>query len=455
MDKNIFHSVRMDEDKCLGCMNCIKHCPTEAIRVRDGKANIIKEKCIDCGKCIEVCPHHAKYAERERLQKIIDFKYTVALPAPSLYGQFKNLEDANYVLAGLIKMGFDSVFEVSCAAEIVSQITREKIKNNKTGKPIISSACPAVCRLISVSYPSLLPQLLDMNAPMEIAAAMARREAIEKTGLKSEEIGIFFITPCPAKVTAIKNPMTLREPIIDGAVAISDIYPVLVQQMSRLAKDGKEIEDLQRSGKIGVSWAASGGESAALFHDNYLAADGIENVKEILSEIENEQLNGLDFIELNACTCGCVGGALTAENPFIAKRRLQILRKYLPVSGEHYTKDQEEADKDFLYWQKQPEANNIMRLADNFKDAMRIMGEINELEAKLPQLDCGTCGAPSCKSLAEDIVRGFADIHDCMFCTRNEYAQSQEPGASLLREILPAPFRTRKEKKNADSKNSD
>lgn len=446
MDDYFFHSVRMDEDKCVGCMNCIKRCPTEAIRVRNGKAKIIKEKCVDCGKCIAVCPHHAKYADRDRLQDIINYKYNVALPAPSLYGQFRNLEDVNYVLAGLISMGFDEVFEVSRAAEIVSQITRERIKNNKTNRPIISSACPAVCRLIRVCYPTLLEQLVDMNAPMEIAAMMARREAVEKTGLDPSEIGIFFITPCPAKITSIKKSLSIESPIIDGAIAIKDIYPVLLQQMNRFAKDNVEVENLQRSGRIGVSWASSGGESAALLCDHYLAADGIENVKEILDEIENDQLEGMEFVELNACTCGCVGGILNVENPFIAKRRLHTLRKYLPVSGERYTKEQEEQDSEILFWQIQPQPTDIMRLADNFKDAMRIMGEINELEKKLPKLDCGTCGAPSCKALAEDIVRGFADIHDCMFYTRNEYEKSQDPHAEMLREILPASFRSHKEK---------
>lgn len=443
MKENLFHSVRMDKDKCVGCMNCIKHCPTEAIRVRNGKANIIKEKCIDCGKCIAVCPHHAKYAQRESLENVKNFKYKIALPAPSLYGQFNNLDDVNFVLSGLKQLGFDEVFEVSKAAEVVSHVTRKKLKEKKTGKPLISSACPAVVRLITVSYPTLIPQLLDINAPMEIAAIMARKEAVEKTGFRSEEIGVFFITPCPAKITAIRKPLTLDKPVIDGAVAIKDIYPALVHEMGKLGKDESNLEDLQQSGKIGVSWSTSGGESAALLCDNYLAADGIENVKTILDEVEDGKLDSMEFIELNSCTCGCVGGSLTAENPFIAKRRLQMLRKYLPVSCIRYTDEEPESDK--LDWEKSPEANNIMRLADNIFDAMRIMGEINDLEAKLPKLDCGTCGAPSCKALSEDIVRGFASIHDCMFLTRNQYAESDEPQAEMLREILPASFRKHEE----------
>ena len=83
-----FHSVRLDKDKCRGCTNCLKRCPTEAIRVRNGKAIIVKERCIDCGECIRVCPHHAKYANRDSLEQINNYKYKIALPAPALYGQF-------------------------------------------------------------------------------------------------------------------------------------------------------------------------------------------------------------------------------------------------------------------------------------------------------------------------------------------------------------------------------
>ena len=123
MDK-FYHSVRLDEELCKGCINCLKRCPTQAIRVQDGKARINKKFCIDCGECIRVCPHHAKHAVYDRLEEMERFRYKVALPAPSLYSQFNNLDDINVVLHALLLMGFDDVFEVSAAAELVSEATR-------------------------------------------------------------------------------------------------------------------------------------------------------------------------------------------------------------------------------------------------------------------------------------------------------------------------------------------
>ena len=121
------HSVTLDKDKCLGCTNCIKRCPTSAIRVQQGKAKILSERCIDCGECIRVCPHHAKSAVCQGLDVLDQYEYTVALPAPSLYAQFNNLDGPGTVVEGLRLLGFNDVFEVAQAAELVSDATRKYI----------------------------------------------------------------------------------------------------------------------------------------------------------------------------------------------------------------------------------------------------------------------------------------------------------------------------------------
>ena len=160
-----FHSVTLDKDKCHGCTNCIKKCPTEAIRVRGGKAKIIKERCIDCGVCIRVCPYHAKQAKTDSFDMLGEFKYTVALPAPAFYGQFKDVTDVNIILTALKKVGFDDVYEVARGAEIVAEATRRMIEKGGLLKPVISSACPAVLRLIRVRFPDLIKNVLLFVRP--------------------------------------------------------------------------------------------------------------------------------------------------------------------------------------------------------------------------------------------------------------------------------------------------
>ncbi len=93
--------------------------------------------------------------------------------------------------------------------------------------------------------------------------------------------------------------------------------------------------DLAISGRIGIGWGCSGGEAGGMITDSYLAADGIENVIRVLEDLEDEKFAKLQFIELNACSGGCVGGVLNVENPYVAKAKIKRLNKYLPVARTH------------------------------------------------------------------------------------------------------------------------
>ncbi len=417
---NYEHSVCLDVNKCIGCTTCLRHCPTQAIRIKDGHAVINQARCIDCGECIKCCPKKAKKAVCNTLKDLEGFKYKIALPAPTLYGQFENLEDVNYILEGLLNIGFDDVFEVATAAELVSAYTRLYLKREDIKKPVISSACPVVLRLICLRFPSLKENIMPMLPPMEIAALMARDKAkAEHPELADEDIGVCFISPCPAKASYVKNGFGEYKSQVDAVVSISDIYFQLINAM----KHSENVLPISNSGRIGIGWASSGGEATALLNDAYLAADGIENVNRILDEIENDTIPPLEFIELNACTGGCVGGVLTMQNPFIAKAKLQTLRRYLPVSQTSLPKDKSQDIPDYYFFEELPTYFPISRLSSSMSESMRMMSEIQKLRETLPGIDCGACGAPTCRAFAEDVVKGTANIKDCTIMYRSELLQ--------------------------------
>ena len=406
------HSVLLSPDKCIGCTTCVRHCPTEAIRIRDGRAVINEGRCIDCGECIRTCPQKAKKAVCNKLEAMNGFKWKIALPAPALYGQFENLEDVDYVLGGLLSIGFDDVYEVSQAAELVSAYTRTYLATEGVKKPVISTACPVVTRLISLRFPSLEDHVMRLLPPMEIAAKLARERALEQhPELDPADIGVCFISPCPAKASYVKNGFGDYKSQVDVVVPISDVYFQLINAMDR----DRELPELSASGRIGVGWATSGGEASALFNDSYLAADGIENVIRVLDQIENGNIGQLEFVELNACPGGCVGGVLTVQNPFIARARLHILRRYMPVSRNVLPADEQYIPAEYFF-EDMPAYQPISRLSNNIAKSMRMMADIQSLRAQLPGLDCGACGAPTCRAFAEDVVRGTATMDDCLVC---------------------------------------
>ena len=409
-----YHSVTLDKDKCVGCTNCLKRCPTEAIRVRGGRAHIIDERCIDCGECIRVCEHHAKIANTNPLSAINGFPYKIALPAPSLYGQFKNLRSISDVIEGLKMMGFDAVYEVARGADIVSVAVMERMKEPDCPRPLISSSCPAVVRLIQTRFPELIDNIVDVRSPMEVAASQARSEFAREKGVDPKDVGCFFITPCAAKMTAIRKPLGHEKSAVDGAISFLEVYGLLSGQIKKAVKP--EDAPSPRATSFGIGWARTGGEAGAVQQEESLAVDGIDNVIRVLEEIEDNRLPGLRFFEGMACFGGCIGGPLSFENPFIARNRIRKLVLSLPKVRPQDVVSPEEISgmADEIFCDKPLEPVKVMQLGKDVREALHNMERVEELSKKLPGLDCGSCGSPSCQALAEDIVLGYATEMDCL-----------------------------------------
>ncbi|MBO5648619.1 MAG: 4Fe-4S dicluster domain-containing protein [Clostridia bacterium] len=428
------HSVALSDNKCKGCTTCLKRCPTEAIRIRGGHAVINPARCIDCGECIKVCPYKAKKATHDDLSVLGKYKYKVALPAPSLYGQFDNLDNIGYIIRGLRDLGFDDVFEVACAAELVTAYTRYYIKREGLKKPIISSACPTITRMISMNYPSLCENIMPILPPVDIAAYLARKKVLEEhPDLTEDDIGIIFISPCPAKVSYVRNSFAGDRNYISATVSVRDVYFALLDVMDKRA--GEPL-DTTESGMIGIGWASTGGESSAILNERYLAADGIENCIRVLDQIDNSDFTNLDFIELNACSGGCVGGAMTVANPYIAQARLHSLKRYLPVSPNRPVG---EWIPDAFFNEKGVEYNPYARLSADRHTAMRMMSDIEEITGCLPGIDCGSCGAPTCMAFAEDIVKNETNADECTVIMRelfHEYIEEKKT-ESILERLKP------------------
>jgi Fe-S-cluster-containing hydrogenase component 2 len=383
-------------------------CPTQAIRVIEGKAKIIEERCIDCGECIKVCPYHAKGALTDTLEELKRFKYNIAVPAISFYGQFPAEYDMNQVLSTFLELGFDAVFDTSYAADIISAHLQATLKNQTTKKPMISTYCPAITRLIQMRYPSLIDNISHLESPMEVSARIAKQRALETTGYSSDEIGVFYISQCPAQITSIKKPLGIEYSEMSGAIALNQIYPKILKAYDKV----QSVQPMLIGSGRGIGWGRVGGQSYAVGIEEYLAVDGIEEVMKVLDKLEIGKLHTIDLFEGYACVTGCSGGPLNVENAFVAKSRIRTLAKGRdPISLEPL---REAYAQEGLEWHHDIEPLGVMKLDMDFRKAMEKMSKIEELNKILPNIDCGACGSPTCRSLAEDVVMGRAKIEDCV-----------------------------------------
>lgn len=420
MNENYFHSVVLNENRCVGCTSCLKICPTEAIRLVEGKARIIGEKCIDCGECIRICPNHAKNTVTDNLGILKKFKYVIAIPSLVLYGQFPGNIGINQMLTAIKKVGFDEVYEASIGIEIIINVLKNHmLKNSDIKRPIINSSCPAIIRLIQIRFPELLPNIADIETPIEITARLAKTEAVKKTGFSIDEIGVIFISPCTARVTSVKHPLGIEKSYIDGVLSMKAVYGEILRNVC-----AGDVEVVTRSTKESLLWPITGGQGEPLGIENYLAVDGINEVIKVLEEIEMDKLSDLEFFEGMACVGGCAGGPLTIENPFISKNRMKILAKGLPslnVSEEEIKAQIEMYQDGFIRLTEPIEPRAIMRLDNDISKSIKKMEMIKEMLKHLPGIDCGVCGAPTCRAFAEDKVKGDDQNAVCIVKTMENF----------------------------------
>jgi len=429
------HSIRIDTEKCNGRMKCMRVCPTQAIRIRNGKAVIIEEKCIDCGECITACPNNAIIPLTDPFGELTKFRHTVAIPSPALYAQFGREILPEKILSGIKKLGFDDAFDLAFTCGEVSFAIQEYLREYKGPKPLISNVCPTVVRLIQVKYPALIDQVIPIDIPRELAAREIKKSKSKQLGLKEKEIGTFYLTPCPVKMISIKQPAEKGKSFIDGAISISDIYGPLLSAMESIEK-GSYRKALENICILGIGWAMVGGICRTLRLKNSLAVSGLSEILKVFDDIERGKLRNIDFIEAYSCPQGCVGGSLTVENLYISYNKILKLIETLEFEQIKACPDIREVRK--LYSQKyffidgKLEPRPLRPLDKDLAKAIKKRKEKEDIYELLPKIDCGICGAPTCLAFAEDVVKGEAELTDCIFNLPQKFADLSQELSELL-----------------------
>lgn len=421
-NNSFYHSLKIREDICIGCTHCMRSCPTGALRILNGKAQLIAEKCVDCGYCFMVCPSHAIQISDDDFDEIFNYETRVALVPAIFLSQFKNKYSISDLYQALQKIGFTYIYEIESTVELLIKMTREKLTSNKEEKYFISSFCPAVLRLIHIRFPALIKYIIPLKAPLHLTATFVKEKFKNHT-----KLGIFYITPCAAKIAEVKA--TYNNNAIDGVLNMNSMYnrimSVLSKEHQSLNYDIKHIQTNDQQNdpfsltKRSMIYTLTHGESEA-FEGRCLAVDEIHNVIEILEKIENEEIPAPDYLELRACDESCAGGVLTVENRFLAVEKLSNRSDKSIYYSENIANLQKNIYEkyDFLYNYAQniPEQNEeLYKFAGDYETAMIKYNYFRRINNILPQVDCGVCGSPSCKDFADDVTRQQKNLEHCIF----------------------------------------
>ena len=427
--------LKIREAQCRGCANCLKSCPTEAIRVIDGLIRIIPELCIDCGECIRSCRNKAITENDDEWDLLKSREGLVLMADPTFYVQIGAYSRPRLMKEALEYHGIRDLSEcASHAFDLAAFAAARIIQEGGENLPYISTYCPAVLRLVQINFPDLVGRILPVESPLETSVSIWRTE----TGSNER---VTLVAPCPAKATLVRNPVGREKSSLQYVVSVKKVIRDLLAQNVKVT--GAKTKGMSRRWLL---WSTVGGESrhiSSLMGKKLtsVSVSGLRNTMDLLGELELGRLSGVDFIECRACDLGCIGGTGTYESRFLSQLRLDTAEMDWKMLPEEEEIVQDLYGKGIWRLESKIPVKERLPLSKDIGEAMAKLKRMNAIYADLPHIDCGSCGRPSCRALAEDIVRGQGDITDCIFKLRESISalsgKIQELSSKLPHTILP------------------
>ncbi len=385
--------LRLKRSNCKNCYKCIRYCPVKSIRFSAGQANIVPEECILCGQCFVVCPQDAKEIadDREKVEVLLGEEAPViASIAPSFIANWEG-SGIEAMKEALKKLGFTDAEETAIGATIVKR-EYERILREEQPELLITSCCHSVNLLIQKHFPGALPYLAKVISPMQAHALDIKR--------RIPNAKVVFIGPCVSKKDeAIQYPGT------------ADVVLTFGELEQMLAEKGIEVEkkvDNNPQSKTRL-FPISGGVLRTMEQVSdytYMVIDGVDNCIAALKDIVAGNLSKC-FIEMSSCAGSCSNG------PVMEKYKNAPVRSHASVIRYAGTEDFQVDDLDAGTKRKH---YDILLRKDNMPSEKQIreiliqMGKVKEEQ----ELNCGTCGYPTCREKAIATYQGKAELSMCL-----------------------------------------
>lgn len=383
--------------RCKDCYKCLRACPVKAIKFENHQAKIIEEQCILCGKCTSVCPQDAKtvHAETDSVKALLNGNVPViASVAPSFISSFGTDNFAVFRIA-LGKLGFAEAEETAVGAAAVTAEYGKLLESGKY-KNFITSACPAVNRLIQLFYPQALPYLAPVDSPM-----IAHAKILKK---KYPNAKLVFIGPCIAKKREAHESGLLDAVLtFEELKALFESSDVKLDEIAVLPGTEGGVKNIAKYYPISRGIIKS--FPACPEGYEYVAVDGVERVMDVLDNIE---LLDKTFLELNCCDFACVNGPCSLLEGGAVKAGAKLRRYVAEGKGDFVMPSVEGTDLrcEFPRIRKR----RIIPTEREINEVLARTGKNNP--EKL--YNCGACGYSTCREKAIAVINGYAELDMCL-----------------------------------------
>lgn len=416
--------ITFDGTKCVACNNCVRVCPSiEANTVEHDengnvRFNINPDKCIRCGACVKICNHNARSYEDDTERFWADLKSgqkIIAICAPAVKVSFDGCW--RNVLDILKKNGVEKIYDVSFGADICTWGHIRYLEQHPKTK-LISAPCPAIVNYIKKFCHEALKSLSPVHSPMLCTAIYLKKYL-------HENVKIAALSPCIAKMDEFRE---------TGLVD----YNVTFERLGELLKkNGTNFDSLRKvrsnfefsgiQGSMGAIYPRPGGLKACLELENpslnVITSEGTSTVYKNLDMYSSVGARDLpDVFDVLSCDKGCGSGPAIGAQMSIYRMSgiLNGIEKYNRTKRVKF--DRKHRDKQFLQFDRQLRMSDFIRqyTPEDIKKINVTEEQIDEMLTKMEKhteternYNCHSCGFPTCRKMAEAIIKGVSAMTSC------------------------------------------
>ncbi|MDD4790499.1 MAG: [FeFe] hydrogenase, group A, partial [Candidatus Cloacimonetes bacterium] len=350
-------------------------------------------ECVKCGQCSAYCPVAAIYEcdDSDPLWAALDNPdlVLVAQEAPAVrvalgeeFGYKPGTNVKGKMYTALRELGFKYVFDTNFGADLtIMEEASEFVhlfKEHPEKFPLITTCCPSWVDYLEKFHSDLIPQFSSSKSPHQMVGTMVKTYWAQKMGIDPDNIFLVSVMPCTAKkyeIERMEDMYASGHKDVDITITTRELARMLKTRGIDLARleEGEADNPLGEYSGAGTIFGATGGVmEAALRTAYYLAtgeelpdpkidfvrgakgikkgkinllgteirigvASGLGNVSKLMNEIREAKMAGKEppyhFVEVMACTGGCVGGG---GQPYRSTNRVRMARaKGLYKEDEH------------------------------------------------------------------------------------------------------------------------